>query len=56
MYLYSIQNINIQRKIFLTHENIILNNGLSKVLFRIFFIFYQCAVNCVMVSGKKPVI
>ena len=29
----------------LRHENIILNNGLSKILLRIPFIFYQCAIN-----------
>ena len=36
-----------------SHENIILNKGLSKILFRKFFIFYQCAINCVIVSNKK---
>ena len=29
----------------LRHENIILNNGLSKILLGIPFIFYQCAMN-----------
>ena len=33
--------------------SIILNNVLSKTFFRIIFIFYQCVVNCVMVSSKK---
>ena len=37
----------------LTRENIILNKGLLKILFRIFFIFHQCAINCVMISSKK---
>ena len=43
-YLYSIKSIFI-----LTHENVILKKGLSKILFRIYFIFYQCATKCVMV-------
>ena len=47
-YLCSMQSIFIQ-----THENIILNKGLLKILFRIFFIFHQRAINCIMVSRKK---
>ena len=36
------------------HENIMLNNGLSKTLFSIFFIIYQSAIiNCIMVWNKK---
>ena len=65
IYLYSIRTICIQNsKIFLlftfifmfnkkSHENIISNSVLSKILIRIFFVFYQCAINCVMVSSKK---
>ena len=37
----------------ITHKNIILNNGPSKILFRIPFIFYQCAINCVVIPSKK---
>ena len=47
-YLYSMKSIFI-----LTHDNIILNKGLLKILFRILFIFHQCAINCEMVSSKK---
>ena len=36
-----------------SHENIMLNNGLSEILFRIFFIFYQSAINFIMVWNKK---
>ena len=42
-YLYSIKSIFI-----LTHDNIFL-----KILFRIYFIFYQCATKYVMVGSKK---
>ena len=43
-YLYSIKSIFV-----LTHENVTFKKGLSKILFRIYFIFYQCATKCVMV-------
>ena len=41
------------KSIFIHTHDIILNKGLLKILFRIFFIFHQCAINTVMVSGKK---
>ena len=55
IYLYSIKYICIQSKFLLGTFNFMFNkNSHENIIFvRMFFVFCQCAINCVMGSSKK---